>query len=51
LSITNHDSDRAEVQAFRDKTSYGLKKVMVMAAILVEITVLIALEPRITGIM
>jgi hypothetical protein len=28
-----------------------LKKVMVMAAIPVEITVLIALEPRITGIM
>ncbi len=23
LSITNHNSDRAEVEAFRDKTSYG----------------------------
>ena len=26
LSITNHDSDRAEVQAFRDKTSYGTEE-------------------------
>ncbi len=26
LSITNHDSNRAEVEAFRDKTSYGTEE-------------------------